>query len=394
MAYAEPEFLPGQSQTPASSVTPAYAQPLVPTRVDMGGHATDAAQSPDSTSAEPAEMATGPGDAPPWTTVSAGSAEATGVTVHQVRLGPDVQQIEVSRSAGVQVGDHNRQLNHYQFKLDRPQVSLDDLLEGHPGRLHALERLAANPDSWMANYAFRHGLSAGPATPGIGVLFADVAAGPTMRISAHVDEYGAMVVESSRGVQVTDHGVQRNDFQYRLAEQDLSLEGMLRARPDLVRGLAVAMRHPGHPAVERSFTRQISQAYIHGSEPSLQVLNLDWPGSGLSVEGGAGVQWGTGNSRTDEVSLDIRRMALTGWQETAEQIAAKIEEPAAPQASIDGPDAVPGVSDRPAAGGMPRFSLSSLFMRKQPDADELEADEIEPDDLPRPWDPGPSIGPF
>jgi hypothetical protein len=282
---------------------------------------------------------------PAHTTISHGSVAGSGVTVHRVRVGPKVQQIRVSRSAGLQVGDHNRQLNHYRFKLDRPQVSLDDLLKGHPARLRALERLAANPRSWMANYAFRRRLPTGPTQPSSRVLFAGAAGGPTVRISARVDEYGAMVVENSRGVQVTDHGIQRNDFHYKLAGQEISLERMLRDRPDLVRGLAMTIRHPGSPAVARSFTRRLSAAYTHGSAPSLSSLNQDWPGRDLSVQQGAGVQWGTGNTRTDRVSVDVRRMALTGWEATAERVAARIDPPATPRTSIDRPSSVPDPAD-------------------------------------------------
>src|SRR5260370_33327507 len=102
---------------------------------------------------------------------------------------------------------------------------------------------------------------------------------------------------------------------------------MLRDRPDLARGLAMAVRHPGNPAVQRSFTRQISNVYTRGGEPSLRILNQDWPGSGLSVEQGAGVQVGTGNIRTDRVSVDIRRLALTGWDSTTERVPAKYTHP-------------------------------------------------------------------
>ena len=119
-----------------------------------------------------------PRDRLPSGALSAASVAGPDVTVHQVRLGPNVQEIKVAQSAGVQVGNHNRQLNRYQFSLDRPQVSLDHLLEGHPAALRHFERLVANPDSWMANYAFRHHLSAGPAGPGSGVLFADTSRAP------------------------------------------------------------------------------------------------------------------------------------------------------------------------------------------------------------------------
>ena len=311
-------------------------------------------------------------------TLSAGSVESRGVTVHRVRLGPKVQKIRVARSAGVQVGDHNRQLNHYRFKIERPRVSLDHLLEGHPARLRSLERLVANPRSWMANWAFRQHLSAGPARPSSRVLFADTSRAATTRISARVDEYGAMVVENSRGVQAADHSIQRNDFNYRLAGQEVSLKRMLHDRPDLVRGLAMTVRYPGNPAVQRSFTRQISNEITRGGEPSLGIMNQDWPGSGLSVEQAAGVQLGTGNTRTDRVSgLRIGRFTLTGWESTAKRIAEEIDEPAPAPRAIDGPGTVRSPAEPPGASPARGISLAP-FRRSVPD----------------PGDPGPSISPL
>ena len=346
--------------------------------------------------AEPLTQVQQARSAPPE--VSAGSVEGTGVTVHRVRLGPEVQEIRVERSAGVQVGDHNRQLNQYQFKIERPHVSLDHLLEGHPARLHSFERLVANPDSRMANYAFRRHLSAGPELPSSRVLFADTSRAPKVRISAHVDECGATVVEGSRAVQVGDHDIQRNDFSYKLTGQEISLEQMLHDRPDLARGLAMTVRHPDNAAVQRSLTRQISDVYTRGSEPSLRILNHDLPGSRLSVEQGAGVQVGADNMRTDTVSVDIRRLALTGWDATAERIAAK----------IDGPDAVPEPGAPPVArpAPAPEISWQEPFRHRLPDPvedlrlpDPVEdlrlPDPVEDLRLPDPVeDLGPSIDPF
>ena len=63
-----------------------------------------------------------------------------------------------------------------------------------------------------------------------------------MRISAHVDEHGATVVEISRGVQVGDHNTMRNDFSYKLTGQEISLERMLHDHADLAQSLAMTVR--------------------------------------------------------------------------------------------------------------------------------------------------------
>jgi hypothetical protein len=336
VAYVDPQSIRGQSTTPTA---PAYARPLQPAKVKLGDE-IDAAPGPWFAPGRAEGVAAGPMSTRPPTGIAAASVEGSSVTVHQVRLGPETREITVSRSAGVQVGDHIRQLNHYRFKLDRPKVSLDQLLKGHPARLRSLARLAANPRSWVANFAFRQHLSARPQLSSR-VLFAGPPGGRSVRIRARVDEHGATVVENSRGVQVMDHGVQRNDFKYELADQEISLERMLRDRPDLVRGLAMTVRHPGNPAVQRSFTRQVSGAYTHGSAPSLRMLNQDWRGRSLAIENRAAVQVGTNTSRTDRVSVDIRRAVLTGWEATAERIAAELDPPAAPWTPVDGRAAVP-----------------------------------------------------
>ena len=285
-----------------------------------------------------------------------------------------MRQITVVKSAGVQVGDHNRQLNQYRFSVDRPQVSLDHLLKERPATLRSFERLVANPHSWLANYAFRHHLPAGPAAPGRGVVFADTSRSPRTRISAGVNEHGATVVENSRGVQVGDHNRMRNDFSYKLTGQEISLGRMLRDRPDLARSLAMTVRHPGNPAVQRSFARQVANAYTRGGAPSLRILNQDLPGGNLSVQGSAGAQIGTGNIRTDRVSVDVRRMALTGWDSIAEAIDERAPAPR--------PIGRPGDVGRPAASRAARLALGirqpALSARRPPDPAENPGSGISP----------------
>ena len=111
----------------------------------------------------------------------------------------------------------------------------------------------------------------------------------------------------------------------------------------------MTVRHPGNPAVQRSFTRQISGAYTHGGVPSLRTLNRDLPGGNLSVNQGVGAQIGIDNIRTDRVSVDIRGLALTGWDSMTEQVAAKIDKRASAAQAIDGPGDVVRPAARPAA---------------------------------------------
>ena len=264
-------------------------------------------------------------------------------------------KIKVAKSAGVLIGDGNRQLNNYRFLRKRPRVSLDHLLEGNAARMRSLAKLVANPNSMMANYAFRRKLSASGA-PSSRVLFADTSRPATVRISARVDESGSMVVQNSRGVVVGNHSTQRNNFSYRTVGHELSLEGMLRDRPDLVRSLAMTVRHPDNPAVRRSFTSRISHAYIHGSGPSLSVLSQEWATAGLSVNNAAGVTVGAGNSRTDKISVKLGRIVMTGWDGPVKQVKRTIDGPEATGSPANGPAATPGPADLGPAISSP-FSL-------------------------------------
>jgi hypothetical protein len=267
-----------------------------------------------------------------------------------------VLKIRVGRSDGVQIGDRNRQLNRYRYKFERPRASLDSLLKGHPARLRSFARLVANPRSRAANSAFRRHLSAGPSRPS-GVRFADTTRAGTVRIRARVDEHGALVVDRSRGVQVGDRSTMRNNFSYKMAGREISLERMLRDRPDLTRSLAMTARHPGNRAVQRSFTRQISREFTRGHEPSLRVLSRDGVRSGLSVERAVGVQLGTRNIRTDRVSVEVGRVVLRGWDSpTAKQMATRSDESSPERRATGRPTTAPSRSGRPDADSLLRNS--------------------------------------
>ena len=246
--------------------------------------------------------------------LSAGIAERTSVTVRTVRLGPDVRRVVISESRGVQIGDRNRQLNHFKYRVERPRVSVDRLFKGHPGRLRAFARLVENPYSVMANSAFRRHLSAREAELSSRVRFAETSGPGIRRISAPVDAQGALVVERSRGVQTGDRNTQHNRFSYRAVNPELSLEQMLRGHPGLTRALALAARHPANQAAQRSFARHLSGAYGRPSQQTSRLVGAGWADSGLAVDRGAGVQYGTRNTRKDIVSVGIGRAVVTGWR--------------------------------------------------------------------------------
>jgi hypothetical protein len=278
--------------------------------------------------------------------VSAGIAERTGVTVRTVRLGPDVRRVVISKSRGVQIGDRNKQLNHFRYRVERPRVSVDRLFEGHPERLRAFARLVENPYSVMANNAFRRHLSARQARLSSRVRFAETPGPGIRRISAPVDARGALVVGRSRGVQMGDRNTQHNRFSYRAVNPELSLEQMLRGHPDLARALAMTARHPANEAAQRSFARHLAGAYGRPSEQTSRLVGAGRADSGLAVDRGAGVQYGTRNTRKDIVSVDIGRAVVTGWRSVRDI------EPATPARAASPRQRRPddGVSSRTASG--------------------------------------------
>jgi hypothetical protein len=241
-----------------------------------------------------------------------GSATGEGVTVQRIKLGPNVQHIVIDRSRAVQIGDHNRQLNHFRYDLVRPRVAVDDVFRGHPGRQRAFARLVDNPHSIIANWVFRQYLSGSARSRGC-VRFTNTSGPRMVRVAARLDERGRIVVSRSSGVQVGDRNTQHNRFSYRAVGQEFPLEPMLRDCPQLVRSLAVADRYPGNAAAQRSFTGQLTSLY---TQPNRSV-----PGSsaqfrraaGLIVGRGAGVQLGSGDTRVDRVAVNVRGMVLTRW---------------------------------------------------------------------------------
>jgi hypothetical protein len=169
-------------------------------------------------------------------------ADADGVTVRRVTLGPRVRSVVISNSYGGQIGHHNRQLNDFRYRMVQPRVSVAAMLAANPALQRALARLVANPDSAIANFAFRQRLSA-PVGPTGGVRFTGMPSPSGARVSVHLDDRGEVVVDRARGLQIGNWNTQRNQFAYQVSRPELGLGSVLRDRPDLARLLA--MRYDG-----------------------------------------------------------------------------------------------------------------------------------------------------
>jgi hypothetical protein len=279
--------------------------------------------------------------------LTAGFADASGVIVKAVRLSGSVGEVRISKSAGVLVGDHTRQLNDFRYLHDRPEVSADSLLAGHPVLKWAFARLVENPGSALRNFVFRQCLPGqSPSTPGT-VRFMRMSGPPQVRVSARLDQRGQIVVDRSMGVQVGDRSTQHNCFSYRVHQGQLPLGLVLQSCPDLARSLAMTIRHPENQAVQRSFTSQLIKAYGKPSQQLTEFLAGYRKAAGLAINRASGVQIGSGGRREDGVSVDARRIVLTGLEATARRVT--------PQMQGTGQDGrrVPDAADRSAVAARP-----------------------------------------
>ena len=296
--------------------------------------------------------------------LSAGSANARGVRIERVTVGPRVGHVVIDKSRGVQVGDGNRQLNKFRFDVEQPRVSVDDVLRWHPMRQRAFTKLIENPDSWFANWAFRQHLSGSVHATG-NVRFISASTPRTGHVAARLDERGQVVVDRSRGVQIGSGSTQLNKFNYRVEQPRLSLEPMLRDNPGLTRSLALTARYPGSAAVERSFTGELAQAYKRPSASMPAASVLPRGTSNLGVREGTGVQYGHGNVRRDTIDTSVGRVRLAHWKPPRSTAQPGDIEPAqrqdAPEPTIPrtAPEATkPAPPDRPGRLGptVPRIS--------------------------------------
>jgi RIP homotypic interaction motif len=273
--------------------------------------------------------------------LSAGSANARGVRIGRVTVGPRVGHVVIDKSRGVQVGDGNRQLNKFRLDVEQPRVSADDVLRWHPMRQRAFTKLVENPDSWFANWAFRQHLSGSVHATG-NVRFISASTPRTGHVAARLDERGQIVVDRSRGVQIGSGSTQLNKFNYRVEQPRLSLEPMLRDNPGLTRSLALTARYPGSAAVERSFTGELAQAYKRpsASMPAASVLPRGTPD--LGVRNGMGVQFGRGNDRKDSIDISVGRVRLTHWTPPRSTAPPRDIDPAQPQTARE--PTIPGTA--------------------------------------------------
>jgi hypothetical protein len=203
----------------------------------------------------------------------------------------------------VQAGDHNLQLNHFQYTARPLPVSVDDLLRWRPTRQRALAKLAENPDDAAANACFRQMLSPESLWDRSQVRFICTDSPLITRISARADDRGRVIIKRSGPVQAGSRNTQHNHFRFRVEPPRNAFEAMLRRNPALVRTLAVLARHPADRAVQRFFHAQLTDAY---RLPSHMIRRISVPArdaTRVAVQYGRGVQYGRHNVRRDRIEI-------------------------------------------------------------------------------------------
>ncbi|MFF7947393.1 RIP homotypic interaction motif-containing protein [Streptomyces griseorubiginosus] len=116
---------------------------------------------------------------------------------------------------GAQVGEHNRQINVYTYRLENPEVDFAEILKRADVQ-EALMKVIENPDDvWLRRRAVnlvrggswrwhRHDvIDLGPREPG-------ESAGESVTDLYRFASAGAVVVSNCRNVQIGDHNIQRN----------------------------------------------------------------------------------------------------------------------------------------------------------------------------------------
>ena len=247
-------------------------------------------------------------------TVTIGHPGENRVVVEKITLDSKPRDIVINRSCGVQAGEHNRQFNEYRYELGRPAGSIDKVFDGHPLRQLAFAKLAANPGSVTASFFFRQLLPDRPAYSGGRIAFTDTSPG-TARITARLDEHGAIVIKNSRGVQTGNWNTQRNKFHYHIEKPEFHLDAALRD-PDLARALAVAASDPDNPAVQRAFIHRLGN--YDGSSWTNGDVHLKHSDLVPRPVRGHGVQAGYSDRRSDTVRIEAGKVLLTGWERLKE----------------------------------------------------------------------------
>lgn len=239
---------------------------------------------------------------------------------HDAPLFTDLQEVRshgaegrvvVDRCQGVQVGDHNVQVNSYEFDVRRVDVELDRVLVRRDVRA-ALSRLAADPENATLRARADDVLGAGP-------LFAHhpqvrTRVKPVVARTGSTGLWNAVVVRDSQGVQISENAWQENLFVY-VTTAELDGRQLLRDSPELRESLIASCcgqeATGGDASVRESLKLAIEDAVSHSGVVRDRGVQVEpSPRCTVVIQDAQGVSVGRSHQQSS-VKVDVRPTAVS-----------------------------------------------------------------------------------
>lgn len=188
---------------------------------------------------------------------------------------PGDWRVLITRSRGVQVGNHNRQLNLYEYRVQRPQIDLQAVLRDSAVQ-RALLRLADAPNDDRLRRSAEESLTG--TFPEVARLFRRPASLDLRHVTNSRHELttgwdwldGLVVVTRCEGVQVGDHQTQRNTYRYVATHTKVNARHLLADHPEVARAvIGVAIDGGSSAALQHTLTRVVeSLPRLHAPDAS------------------------------------------------------------------------------------------------------------------------------
>jgi hypothetical protein len=216
--------------------------------------------------------------------------------------------VELRDVRGAQIGNHNWQSNR--FVVHRPDRAIDfgDVLDREDVQ-HAIRRLSEQPGD--------RGLREDLVRALRGATGGRVDSRPLV-LTARVHEQGfwerLLLVDDVRGVQVGDHGRQRNTFRYTVMDEPRAA-ALLRENPDLARALADCLcprdSRGDVNAVARELDTHLRSLPVEVDRDRGVAIGTPGRGEHLRVVRSDGVTVGFGNTMRNHERFEFARLERT-----------------------------------------------------------------------------------
>jgi hypothetical protein len=221
--------------------------------------------------------------------------------------------ILVARCRGVQVGEHNRQINVYGWRIERPRVDFSKVFD-RPAVRDALCALSQDPRNASLRQEAERVMCAGTWSL-LGSSVIDLGkterTGSPSELSRQLSLIdGSVIIEDCRGVLVADCSTQRNNFQYICRGSKIDASELLSANPRIARLLVDSVTKPTTPAgLPYDLNRELAQTLRNTDvirnleQHSVRVPHNDRPHRVVDSDG-VSIGCGSVNDRTD-VNFDL-----------------------------------------------------------------------------------------